>query len=185
MVRSTDIMTQEARNSRHDVGMFVCVMELNFHKMYSEWLVRLDQRQQAPGWWFPGYLGVCILSCIPPPEMKVFRVALFGPILLSYLLYTPNYTTGDTGGDFAAGVFMAGLTMKWLDFVLFRVPEKEFWRVEPEENSASDKVSPVPDRGLLEKIRWSISLWCTNRGIGWNWQVKNLQNGVPRGYSRM
>ena len=154
-------------------------------KMYSQWLVPMEERKLAPGWWFPGYLGVCALSCVPPPSMRALRVALFGPIILAWLLYTPNYTIGDSGGDFAAGVFMAAVTVKWFDFVVFHVPEKQYWRVPENARSASEKTSPVPDRGLLEKIRWSISLWCTDRGIGWNWQVKNLQPGPLPGTSRM
>ena len=163
-------------------------MELNLYKTYLEWLAPMEERKVAPGWWFPGYLGICMLSCLPPPGMKLVRIGVFGPILLLWLLYTPNYTVGDSGGDFAAGVFMAAVSVKWVDFVVCRVPEKEFWRVP--EGQGPDKASlravpPTPNGSLWEKVRWSISLWCTDRGIGWNWKVKNLQDGVPAGYSRM
>lgn len=169
-------------------------MELNPYTTYLQWLAPMGERKVAPGWWFPGYLGICILSCLPPPRMKLVRIGLFGPVLLTWLLYTPNYTVGDSGGDFAAGVFMAAVSVKWVDFVVCRVPEKEFWRV-PEgtdnpspksgSSSALARVPPTPNGSLWEKVRWSISLWCTDRGIGWNWKVKNLQDGVPAGYSRM
>jgi hypothetical protein len=125
-----------------------------------------------------------------PPQYNLLRIGLGGAAVFSILVYTPNYDIGDVLGNFATGVFMPGFTVKWVDFMVMQLPERDCWRV-PEsldDNSIAKKQfassSPVADRGLWEKLRWATSLWATDRGVGWNWKVKSIEDGKPTGYSR-
>lgn len=36
-----------------------------------------------------------------------------------------------------------------------------------------------------ERLRWSVSLWSTTRGVGWNWKVSNVPEPVPPGYPKL
>ena len=151
----------------------------------------ISERLPAPPWLWPLYLGVCVATLMIPPRYNVLRIGLGGAAVFSILAYTPNYDMGDVLGNFATGVFMLGFTVKWMHFMLMQLPERDFWRV-PEDvddknamNKGNARGGPRPDRGWWEKLRWATSLWATDRGIGWNWKVKNIEEGKPIGYSRM
>lgn len=44
---------------------------------------------------------------------------------------------------------------------------------------------PNANGSLFERLQWSVSLWCSTRGIGWNWKVSNVPEAVAPGYSRL
>ncbi|PWY76500.1 hypothetical protein BO94DRAFT_538380 [Aspergillus sclerotioniger CBS 115572] len=46
-------------------------------------------------------------------------------------------------------------------------------------------VGPGENASWLERLRWSVGLWLTTRGIGWNWKVSNVPEPVAPGYPRL
>lgn len=48
-----------------------------------------------------------------------------------------------------------------------------------------EPAGPNANGSLLERLQWSVSLWCSTRGIGWNWKVSNVPEPVEPGYSRV
>lgn len=44
---------------------------------------------------------------------------------------------------------------------------------------------PSANGSLLERLQWSVSLWCSTRGIGWNWKASNVPEPVEPGYPRL
>ncbi|KAJ5649899.1 uncharacterized protein N7484_003622 [Penicillium longicatenatum] len=48
-----------------------------------------------------------------------------------------------------------------------------------------EPTGPSANGSLLERLQWSVSLWCSTRGIGWNWKVSNVPEPVEPGYSRV
>lgn len=46
-------------------------------------------------------------------------------------------------------------------------------------------ISPRANGSWWERLRWSLSLWSTTRGVGWNWMVSNVPESVPPGYPKL
>ncbi|KAF3395633.1 O-Mevalon transferase yanI [Talaromyces pinophilus] len=158
----------------------------------SSFYVPFDQRTPAPPWLWPAFIAVCILSTAAPRSLGFWRVAISGPILISIMIMTPNYDFGDVLSNFSTGAFMLGTFIKWVDVLIIQgPPEEKNWRVPENLEDAQLKdrrlasVSPRADGGWWQKLRWASSMWCTDRGVGWNWRVKGTALGVPYGYSRI
>ncbi|KAH8807191.1 hypothetical protein F5884DRAFT_879942 [Xylogone sp. PMI_703] len=160
--------------------------------VFSPLYVPLDERIPAPPWLWPAFVGVCILSTAAPQSLHFWRIVIAGPILISIIAMLPKYDFGDVLLNFATGVFMPGTFLKWIDvLILHGPPEEHAWRIPEnlENNRLADhqfaSSSPRADGGWWQKLRWATGLWCTDRGIGWNWRVKGTPLGVPYGYSRI
>ena len=158
----------------------------------SSFYVPFDQRTPAPPWLWPAFIAVCILSTAAPRSLGFWRVAISGPILISIMIMTPNYDFGDVLSNFSTGAFMLGTFIKWVDVLIIQgPPEAKNWRVPENLEDAQlkdrrlESISPRADGGWWQKLRWASSMWCTDRGVGWNWRVKGTSLGVPYGYSRM
>lgn len=130
--------------------------------------VPLDQRKPAPGWLWPLFVGVCILSCAAPRSLGIWRVAIAGPIVVGILMNMPNYDFGDVLSNFSLGVFGVGCLIKWIDVLLVHgPPEETAWRV-PENvdddhlndrRLASKCDAPKADtKSWWGKLRWASSL---------------------------
>lgn len=50
------------------------------------------------------------------------------------------------------------------------IPEEKYWRSDKPQTEAMD-----PNMTLMSKWKWSAAMYCSPRGIGWNYQAK----GVP------
>ena len=58
----------------------------------------------------------------------------------------------------------------------------------PSDEEAADsraRTLSQPVDSWFERLRWTISLWSTTRGVGWNWMVKNVPKSVPPGYPKL
>ncbi|KAK6379512.1 hypothetical protein LTS17_006430 [Exophiala oligosperma] len=71
--------------------------------------------------------------------------------------------------------------MRYLDFCVINVPERDFHRVRPDGNAETE--SDVRNMTIWQKFRWNFDLFMTMRGVGWNWRVKNVE-AVPMQLSR-
>ena len=56
--------------------------------------------------------------------------------------------------------------------VFYPVPEKEYWR---SDKSRAETMS----LSFFDKMKWSAALYCSPRGIGWNYQVKGVPEYKP------
>ena len=205
--------------------------------MFEALTLPLENRVSTPGWFFPSFLLLGTLTTLVPAEYNLLRIGISGPVLVYLISQSPKYTAGNVNPDFVAGLFVAGITLKWWEFVIYRRSELEFWRVSakgstlplgpvkrnengrthangtayghtnghPEgqaygltNGSAHSEIKrsfPTPDRVLpvvpekfetfWERLRWSVGLWTTTRGVEWNWGIKNLQKTSPELLSRL
>jgi hypothetical protein len=131
-----------------------------------------------------------------------------GTVMLVMLIVAPKYTSGNVNPDFVSGIFMSGIALKFWEFVIYRHSEQEFWRILPkgampivngkavENGKAKEKsdddvknadVTVIPGHfdTFWAKLRWSVSLWSTTRGIEWNWEIKDLQKTAPEHLTRL
>ncbi|RAK98991.1 wax synthase family protein [Aspergillus ibericus CBS 121593] len=51
--------------------------------------------------------------------------------------------------------------------------------------TATISVGPKEHASWLERLRWSVGLWLTTRGVGWNFKVSNVPEPVAPGYPRL
>jgi hypothetical protein len=96
--------------------------------------------------------------------------------LLLYLVsQVVKYPTGDKAQDTLLPIQAMILVTQWIDFYVLHTPEKDYYRISrPEEKKGS-----IKDQGWKERLKWAFDLKMTLRGIGWNWQVKNIPPTYP------
>lgn len=110
-----------------------------------------------------------------------FRNVIAVPSLLWLAWKLRQGSAGSPEEDYMNAVNLCMAVMKYIDFVVMRSPEQSFHRVRP--GGTVEDADEVTQMSLWQKFKWSLSLACTTRGIGWNWRVKNVER-VPEGISR-
>lgn len=127
---------------------------------------------------------VCTSSLLLPSGRT--RVLLTLPPLLYLLVQARRTTSGLNAGDYMLAVNIAHFSCRYLTYVLLATPEDQIYRVV----MAGDKMGmkePEDPRtmDLWSKLKWSMRFWFSWRGIGWNWQVKNVDDVPERLQSKM
>ncbi|KAI0838313.1 membrane bound O-acyl transferase family-domain-containing protein [Hypoxylon sp. FL0890] len=139
----------------------------NFLSQYP----RLDERDPLPPQQLPIALIVVVLGYfVGPGILQMWGVSY---ILLLLGAFRPYFTTGDVVTDYTQSSLFFVLLLSYLDHGIKT-------KNSPRYVGRSDK--PLPNGGIgergsktwMEKLKWSLRLATTPRGIGWNWQVKNV-----------
>lgn len=144
----------------------------------------------------PTIYAICIFGSILPTTVGTgkqktnipsLRLVITTPVLLYVLYQIPKTTCGDAAQD--SVLFLNGflILVRWVDYMILNVPEQAFRRIPTvEEDSTKEKGvdSGAPEEMTLAKLKWSVALWTTFRGVGWNWKVRNIPAAAPIGTSR-
>ncbi|KAF4310816.1 hypothetical protein GTA08_BOTSDO13750 [Botryosphaeria dothidea] len=94
--------------------------------------------------------------------------------------YAASRWAGD--GSFMMGpMFAFPITLRWAFMVLRGTPELDCVQLQ---TTQAGKKTPV-QLGLLQKLKWSMDLWCSWRGIGWNWEIQNIRKPANSSPSRL
>lgn len=144
----------------------------------------MEERPLPPPWFYPTIYGLYMLSTALPASLHLIRVGLVTPLILAMIAKAPSYSFGDTIMDFSSGILMLSHFVKWLDFVVTRLPENSLWRTKGATSRDPEGKTDAREMTLWEKVRWSVGLWGTTRGIGWNWQAVKFSKEDEE-YSRM
>jgi hypothetical protein len=108
------------------------------------------------------YLTCIAASILPPGRIR----ALTGTAALIYLISrVPDYTEGQAAVDGLLPIQSILVLLHWIDFFILHSPD-EFVRVKDQGSN--------PTQTFLNKLYWNIDLCTAMRGVGWNWQVKNV-----------
>jgi len=130
----------------------------------------------------PAFSFVCVSSLLLPPGAA--RRAITLPPLLYLLSQVRKCSAGTDVEDYVLAVNVTGLLYKYVDFILLCDTETQLYRVKEAENKDGPRLNEDPaNMGLWQKCKWSVDLWTTLRGVGWNWRVKNvdaLRDNVTR-----
>ncbi|KAJ9630282.1 hypothetical protein H2204_008500 [Knufia peltigerae] len=122
---------------------------------------------------------VAILTLLLP-QGAARSFAGLPPIL--YIAYNlRRCSTGKIENDYLNAINVFTCLMRYLDFCVINVPERDFHRVRPDGNAETE--SDVRNMTIWQKFRWNFDLFMTMRGVGWNWRVKNVE-AVPMQLSR-
>lgn len=109
------------------------------------------------------YLTCIVGSFLPPGIIRSSTVAIVVTALIAQI---PRATTGDIASDVLVPIQATLVLMHWLDFYILH-ESSEYRRHGDSENEARKK-------GVWERLKWYIDLNASARGIGWDWQVKNV-----------
>jgi len=112
----------------------------------------------------PSIYFTCIAaSLLPPGGIR----ALTGTAALTYLIIQiPKYTEGTVAADNLLPIQAVLLLLHWIDFFVLNSPD-QFLR-------AKDHRAAAVQQSLWDKLGRHFDLCTAARGIGWDWQVKNV-----------
>lgn len=93
-------------------------------------------------------------------------------LTVSYLIAeVPRATTGDVASDVLTPIQALLVLIHWVDFYIVHDPQTLKRRGVSE--------SEVKQKGWWERFKWYGDLHTTSRGIGWDWEVKNIPKAAP------
>jgi len=129
----------------------------------------------------PLMLGTSILgSLLQPGKVRTIAVTSILGYLAAEVMANPIDKLAE---DALLPIQSIVVFSHWISFYLLQTPEKEYMRV-ARHKSRHDKINDgdrVKEIGAFEsattwwdKLRWVTSLKMTLRGVGWNWEVKNI-----------
>lgn len=135
----------------------------------------LDERVPMPLWIMPAYATLLSSSLLLP---KTIRIAFVLPLAVWLLSQFPRYTFISFGVTYLVAIPLVGLLWQWVDMAILNEPSEAFFQVSedpaaPKDLAKSKAEGFMPD-SIVGKLIWSNQLLTTNRGIGWNWKVKNV-----------
>jgi hypothetical protein len=145
----------------------------------------LSERRNLPVYYTPCCLG---LSMVPFLVKNQGLTSFFTWPLLLYLCASwPCFTTGDPSTDYYNNSHFIAIPLWYIDFVLLTPRDGKdapaFTGRKLADNELRDDASVVAAHGqswkdletFSERVKWSTRLMLpAQRGIGWNWQVKNV-----------
>ena len=112
-----------------------------------------------------------ILAFYVPPFK--YRTLIFTPLILAFICITIWSAWASRNVE-----FQSLLMIQWpwylatLEKLLFASPEQDFWRVDRSKGEAASMAMG------LSKLQWSTALRFNLRGVGWNYQVKNVPHST-------
>lgn len=111
-------------------------------------------------------------------QSNAARHFIFIPLIIytAYVLFTQPISNDRVAAYSAASVWATYLGI--LEKLLFSVPEDTFFR------PSLEKRGDPAHYGLLKKLQWAGSLFVSQRGTGWNFQVRNVPKMGTRFESR-
>ncbi|KAF7324663.1 MBOAT-2 domain-containing protein [Mycena kentingensis (nom. inval.)] len=117
------------------------------------------------------FLSILIALAV---KSSPYRRLFFLPVL-GTTVYTLHSTTGDLLGDYYLAIFW--FTYFWFasDYILFTDVQRELRQVPP---NPQDK-NGVENASLWRRVRWSVSLMTSLRGVGWAHEPHNSLPARP------
>jgi hypothetical protein len=145
--------------------------------MDPKWFPPSNRPRKAGEFVLVPFMLVCNTSLLLPSGRA--RVLLTLPPLLYLLAQVRHTTSGINAGDYMLAINVSQLFYRYITSVLFTTPETQMHRVIINgENKGMRIPEDPPTMDLWSKLKWSMHFWFNMRGVGWNWQVKNVHE-VP------
>jgi hypothetical protein len=116
------------------------------------------------------------------PRGHLRKIVAIPPSL--WLLYNlRQHTTGKRADDYLMAVNVSMTLARFIDVCVLHDAETDLYRTNPD-GSPKETAEDIQRMTLWQKFRWNLDLFMTMRGVGWNWQVKNIEP-VKSDQSRM
>lgn len=145
-------------------------------KMFSSFVSDTARPLAPQPYLIPSIYIVCILGpLLPRSKARSIGVTL---AILYLCLQIPKFTYGEKIQDYMFPIQALQAIIGWLDMYIIHSPD-EFHL-----NGEKIKVDEKVKKGWWETFKESWLMNTTNRGVGWNWEVKNVPKAAPAGTSR-
>lgn len=141
----------------------------------------LEDRRPLPALYTPtAYLFTILPWLLPKSQARILATL---PILSLLFFLRPYYTSGSPLEDYNSAIYLFCWLTGYLDFLVFspalNEPDPRFQGPSKVEGSGSYDTYPsgtgIDDcHTLWGRLKFAIRLNIFGRGIGWNWQVKNV-----------
>lgn len=133
---------------------------------------------------FAPFVLICTSSLLLPSGRT--RVALTLPPLLYLLTQVRRTTSGINAADYLFAINIAQMSYRYVRHVLLTTPEDRIHRViMAGEKKGMREAEDPRTMDLWLKVKWSTHFWFSLRGVGWNWQVKNVDDVPEKLLSKM
>lgn len=109
------------------------------------------------------YLTCIVGSFLPPGIIRSGSVVAIVSVLIAEI---PKPGTGDIASDVLTPIQAVQVLMHWVDFYVLHDPG------DYKRHGVSEV--EVKERGIWERFKWYADLNTTMRGVGWDWEVKNI-----------
>ena len=136
--------------------------------MDSKWFPPQNRPCQPVGPTIGATYGLCFVSLLLP--RGVLRRALAIPPVLCLLYNLQRHTAGVWEQDYLAAIQVTIFLVKVTDLCIVHDAERDFRRL----NIEGDDAEAITRMSVWQKFWWKFDLWTSLRGIGWNWEVKNV-----------
>ncbi|KAK0189776.1 membrane bound O-acyl transferase family-domain-containing protein [Armillaria mellea] len=111
-------------------------------------------------------LPILLLTSVtirPSPYRRLLFLSIF--VIAYYLVY--HTTTGDIISNLSIGASIPPVVASALDYILLSEPQTELFQT-------GQTIPQAAFSGLKSRLKWSLSLLTSQRGIGWTHEPRNL-----------
>ncbi|OAP60780.1 hypothetical protein AYL99_05782 [Fonsecaea erecta] len=124
-----------------------------------------------------GIIGITTLLLPRAQLRKIIPISLIFCIISNLRRHTARRPEE----DYLNAVNVCLILFRCIDFAVLHDAEQTFHRVKSD--GTIENAEHIEKMTIWQKFCWSLHLFTTMRGIGWNWRVKNVDE-VPRDISR-
>ena len=136
-------------------------------------------------WYFP----LCFLAVIFASALRRRNTRIICTVPIAALFSRFHYSyAAEPKVDYPLSLWLMWIFLRYLDISLVGANDK-MWRFKNSRDSGSERNNSdrkdkaaeyLRDGTLVTRLKKSLSLWMTLRGIGWNWEIKhmNLHQGT-------
>lgn len=115
-------------------------------------------------------------SLLPPGRARSLSITA----ALAYLLAQFRHPTGDEIQDGLLPIQGLVIFAHWCDFYVLHDAEKEYYRIKKATIERAKENAGQKTKDVRRGLGWHFDLAMTLRGVGWNWQVKNIPQTTPK-----
>ncbi|KAL7621153.1 hypothetical protein AAE478_008470 [Parahypoxylon ruwenzoriense] len=133
----------------------------------------IQEREPLSPAFFPAALAAVVFGFFVGPG--IIQTYVVSCVLVLLTFQRPRYTIGDITTDYTTSGLLIILLVIFLDHGTAAGDGPRYLGRPGRPLPTGGCIGERDSKTRAEKLRWSLRLLCSPRGIGWNWQVK----GVP------
>lgn len=126
---------------------------------------------------FPKILGSAYIvstTSLLLPRTFPFRSYLPIPPILYLCYHVRTHRLVSLAEDYLVAIDLVWLLVRWCDIAVIHDPEHDLRRIKHTETRELESVDDIENLSRWQKFTRTLNLMTNCRGVGWNWQVKNI-----------
>lgn len=103
-----------------------------------------------------------------------FRAYLPLPPILYLCYHARTHRLGSPAEDYLVAIDLAWLLVRWCDVALIHDPDRDLRRVKVIQTGELESLDDIKSLSKWQRFTRTLNLMTSCRGVGWDWQVKNI-----------